>query len=66
LVWRAKEYTEPIILGRNEFTLHTPISYKHMPTVLVIAAVWFFLIVLYSFDVEPENRMQCNIPEELK
>jgi len=37
--WEAKEYTEPIILGRDEFTLHTPISYKHMPTVLAIAAV---------------------------
>lgn len=39
LFWGAKEYTEPIILNYDNFEFHTPISYKHMPTVLVIAAV---------------------------
>jgi hypothetical protein len=37
--WEAKGYTEPIILGIDEFLLHTPISYTHMLTVLVIAVV---------------------------
>ncbi|NLP13597.1 MAG: hypothetical protein GX383_03750 [Clostridium sp.] len=51
--WNAKEYTEPIILGRDDFTLHTPISYKHMLTFLVIAVV--AIIGYWILRIKKEN-----------
>jgi len=51
--WEAKEYTEPIVLNYDDFTLHTPISYKHMITFLVIAVV--AIIGYWILRIKKEN-----------
>lgn len=62
LLWEAKEYTEPIILGLDYFILHTPISYKHMLTVLVIAVVaiiGYWLLRIKKEKLPPFITLLC-------
>lgn len=39
IVWDAPEYTEPIVLDGTGIEFHTPVSYEHMATVVLLAVI---------------------------